>query len=447
MKLWSFGNKAPEANPLADRLDAHELRQEVAVLRDELAQVKNQGGSFPLTDYEKWQDFFGGGPTYAGQAVDENTSMKTSAVFACVSRISSAVACAPVKVYMRNGDLRERTADHRFSKMLALRPNRFMTASTFWKAFMQDKLLMGNAYAVIERGKFGAPVALIPVKARNARVDYAWELGVDQKLGVERNRLYYTFTFEDGNRRTYDQEDVLHVPNVGWNGKYGMSTVRAMAQAVGLALAAERSSGDFFENGMQSQIAISIPGNPTEEATARLVEHLKSRHSGAGNHHKPLVLFNDGKASTLSMTAEDAQLLESRKFSVIDICRFFGVHPVMIGENEKTSSFGGGIEQMGRWFNTLTLNEHFTSIEQEMEAKLFGDGHFAEFDETEITRGDTKSRSDYLTSALGSLQQPGWMTVNEARASEGLPPVRGGDEILKPENANSSQPAQQGGTQ
>lgn len=394
--------------------------------------------TYPLTDGEKWSEFFGGGQIYAGQVVNPDTAMKASAVFACVRLISAAVACAPVKVYRRKGDLRERRENHPLAEMLRIRPNNFMTAATFWKALMQDKLLRGNAYVHIIRRGGGAPVALMPLKAAQVAVYYAWELGLDQRVGAERNRLFYSVSFDDGGYQVLDQDDVLHIPNVGWNGKYGISTVRAMAQTVGLALGAERSSAAFFDNGMQSNIAIQYPNNPSDDSKARLRDHLQSRYGGAGNHHKPLVLFEGAKVDALSMTAEDAQLLESRKFSIIDICRFFGVHPVMIGENEKTSSFGGGIEQMGRWFNTLTLNEHFTAGEQEMERKLFVDGCFAEFDETEITRGDTAARAAYYNIMRGSLTQPQILTTNEMRAAEGYAPVPGGDDLFKPENANTA---------
>lgn len=411
MRWWPFGKKREEAQPQNDV----------------------SSSSYSLLDAERWAEFFQGSQTYAGQIVNPDTAMRASAVFSCVRLISAAVACAPVKVYRRKGDLRERREQHPLAEMLRIRPNRFMTAATFWKALMMDKLLRGNAYAHIIRRGGGQPIALMPLKAAHVAVYYAWELGLDQSVGAERNRLFYAVSFDDGGYQVLDQDDVLHVPNVGWNGKYGISTISAMAQTVGLALGAEQSSAMFFENGMQPSISITIPTSPSEDAKARFREHLKERFGGASNHHKPLVLFDGGKAEPLSMTAEDAQLLESRKFSVIDICRFFGVHPVMIGENEKTSSFGGGIEQMGRWFNTLTLNEHFTAYEQEMETKLFVDGCFAEFDESEITRGDTQARANYYNIMRGSLTQPQLLTVNEMRAAEGFAPIPGGDDLYKPE--------------
>lgn len=379
------------------------------------------------------EEVLAGGMAYGGQSVTASTAMHSSAVFACVRLISSAVACAPVKVYRRKGDLRERVHAHALERLLRLEPCPTMPASTFWQALMQDKLLQGNAYAQVVRDGSGRVAGLYPLRAQSVQVLFGWELPARAKLSsAEKARRFYRVSLEDGTEALLDQRDVLHIPNVGWDGRKGISTVRAMAQAVGLALAAEKSSSAFFENGMQSQTAILIPGTPNDEALERFKTALKARYAGAGNHHKPLVLTNDAKVAALSMTAEDAQLLDSRKFSVIDICRFFGVHPVMVGENEKTSSFGGGIEQMGRWFNTLTLNSHFTAIEQELEIKLFGDGHFAEFDETEITRGDTAARADYFKAALGSMQQPGWLTVNEVRAAEGHGPMKGGDTLQTP---------------
>ncbi len=441
MNFWPFKNKAKRLQK-----EPAVVQEEPAIVQEASAQVKNQQSAvYPLTDVEKWQEFFGQGQRFAGQPVNEDTAMRVSAVFSCVRLVSSAISCAPLKTYTRApGDLRARDEQHPLAMMLRLRPNRFMTAATFWKAFMQDKLLAGNGYAVIERAGSGSPLALYPVRARNARVYYAWELGWDVKFGVERNRLFYEFLFNDGNVRFYDQTDVLHVPNVGWSGKYGITTVRAMGQALGVAMSAEQSAAVFFENGMQSQFAISLKRDTSPEALERFKDMLREKYSGVGNHHRPLVMPNEGKAEVLSMSAEDAQLLDSRKFSVVDICRWFGVHPVMIGENEKTSSFGGGIEQMGRWFNSLTLNEHMTAIEQELESKLFSDNKFAEFDESELTRGDSQARANYFRAALGSTQQPGWMTINEVRAAEGYGPKPGCDTVSNPQTDQSTPASAQG---
>lgn len=423
------------------------LRGELASFREpavDIPTIHNESISIPITDSASFAEIFGSGITYAGPVVNSESAMRCSAVYACVRLISGAVSCSPVKTYRRDGDLRTPANNHPLARTLRLRPNRFMTAATFWKAFMNDKLLAGNAYANIVRDANGNPVALIPVRALGVSVYYAWELGLDARLGVERNRLFYGVHFPDGAYRLYDQDDMLHVPNVGWTGKVGISSIQAMAQSVGLALGAEESDARFLSNGMQAEYAITYSNQLNDQAAKKLREYLEERHGGSSNHHKPLVLTEGGDVKQLSMTAADAQLLETRKFSVIDICRFFGVNPVMVGESEKTSSWGAGVEQMGRWFNTLTLNEHFTAIEQELEAKLFrGDGCFAEFDESELTRGDTKTRAEFYNVMRGSLTQPGIMLINEIRAAEGLEPVPGGDVLFIPQPTANPAPAQE----
>lgn len=384
--------------------------------------------------FSDFSELFGmGAPVASGQVVTPESAMRFSAVFACVRLLGGAVASAPVKVYLREGtEQRQLAHGHPLADVLRLRPNRFMTSTTFWKTFVAHKVLQGNGYAHIIRERSGEPVGLYPLNPRNVVVYWAWELGLDQRLGVERNRLFYRVTFEDGQARLYDQDDMLHVPNVGWDGKRGLSTISAAGQGIGLGLAAEESSARFFSNGMLSKIALTYPGKLDPKVADDLREFFDARYTGTANHHRPLLLTEGGEAKTLSMSAEDAQLIESRQFSVIDICRFFGVPPVMIGETEKTSSWGSGVEQMARWFTTFTLNDHLTAIEQELEAKLFRDGFFAEFDESELTRGDTKTRGEFYRIARGSMQEPGFMTINEIRAAEGLPPIDGGDELQHP---------------
>ena len=275
-------------------------------------------------------------------------------------------------------------------------------------------------------------MGLYPLNPRNVVVYWAWELGLDQRLGVERNRLFYRVTFEDGQAQLYDQDDMLHVPNVGWDGKRGLSTISAAGQGIGLGLAAEESSARFFSNGMLSKIALTYPGKLDPKVADDLREFFDARYTGTANHHRPLLL-------TGRRRGQDVEHVRGRRAAYripAVLCHrhlpFLRRSPVMIGETEKTSSWGSGVEQMARWFTTFTLNDHLTAIEQELEAKLFRDGFFAEFDESELTRGDTKTRGEFYRIARGSMQEPGFMTTNEIRAAEGLPPIDGGDELQHP---------------
>ncbi|OIO03160.1 MAG: phage portal protein [Desulfovibrionaceae bacterium CG1_02_65_16] len=383
---------------------------------------------------DTWFDIIGEGASASGQLVNADTTMRISAVFACVSLISGAMSSSPLKTYKGTDSGRQLAEDHNLAHILRLQPNRFMTASTFWMMLGAHKLLLGNAYANIIRNRMGKPIALYPCQPQNVSVYFAWEMGLDAKLGVERNRLFYGVTFPDGTYRLYDQDDMLHIPNVpSGDGKKGMSTVRAMANTAGLAMSSEESASKFFSQGMQFDKVITSSKALSDTAKQNLRESYSLKHAGSRNAHIPPILTEGLDIKAISMSAADAQLLDSRKFSVPEICRFFGVPPVMIGETEKTSSWGSGVEQMARWFAQFTMNKHFMAIEQELSVKLFrGDGCFAEFDESELLRGDTKTRADYFKSALGSLQQPAWMTINEVRAAEGLPKLDDGDTLQKP---------------
>ena len=404
------------------------LQEELDALKAQLS-VRNEG--FSLTDSQAWYDYIYGG--MKSMSLAPESAMRCSAVFACVRLLSGAVASAPIRIYKKQRKGRTPVSGHPYERLLTHRPNDHITASTFWKAMATSKVLTGNAFAAIVRSPGGRPVGLIPFLSSRVHVYQAWELQLDQKLGADKFRLYYSLSWDDGTVSMLDQDDMIHVPNIGWNGKVGMSTIKAGAQAMGLALNAEESASKLFENGMISQLALTYPTKLTADAQERLRETLASKYSGSANHHKPLILTEGGDVKTMSMSAEDAQLLEARQFSVIDIARFFGVPPVMIGESDKTSSWGSGVEQMARWFVMFTLNDHLTDIEQELDAKLFRNSDYiAEFDEAELTRGDTKTRGEFYRMARGSLQEPGIMTVNEIREAEGLPPVPGGDKILFP---------------
>lgn len=402
-------------------------------------------GALDLSNPETWEEVLGGlRRTYSGKLVNETTAMKVSAVYACVRLISGAISTAPMVVYRgeRTGgsDGYLPAPNHPLAMVLRLRPNPIVTACTFWRSMVMSKLLHGNAFAVIGRDRLGRPATLSYIRAHRVDVYQAWELSLDTRLGVEKERLYYFVTMDHGRQVMLDQDDMLHVPGVGWDGKRGLSTLAAGAEAMGLAMAEQEHGARFFNQGASFEFAIKYPKKLSEDGGNLLRDYWTKRHSGVVNSHIPPILTEGGEIQPFSMSAKDAQLLESRQFSVIDVCRFFGVPPVMIGETEKTSSWGSGVESMGRWFATFTLNDHIVAIEQEVERKLFGgDNHFAEFDESEMTRGDMKTRHEAYRTARGSMQEPGYMTINEIRASEGLPPIAGGDELQRPNPGTKGQ--------
>jgi HK97 family phage portal protein len=174
----------------------------------------------------------------------------------------------------------------------------------------------------------------------------------------------------------------------------------------------------------------------TDKQKADLREAFAAKYSGINNAHRlPLVLTEGFKASEISLSAEDAQLLEARKFQVVDIARAFGVPPHMIGETTGASAVGAGYEQQARDFVMHTLRLHIKRLEQELNRKLFprDTGKFVRFDLGDLIEGDSKAQAEYNRAALGGPGTgQGWMSVNEIRKQKGLAPMKGGDEIFDP---------------
>lgn len=406
-----------------------ELSRQLNALRDEF---KNVSG-WQNADSALW-DAFGVVPTSAGVSVTPESAKRCSAVSACVNLIAGTIASTPVPIYRRTADGRER-ADHEFWWLLNEQPTPEMTAASWWEWMISSMLLRGDGIAEIVRATPGSSIikALVPLE----REDVVVAEGSD-------GALVYGYR-EDGKTRGIRQEDILHFPGYGFNGLCGQSVIQAAArQAIGTALAADEYAGGFFSRGASPSVAIEYPAGvaPKPEQAEFLRQQFDDRYSGVKNSHRPLVLINGGKLSPVSLTPQDSQLLQTRQWQVIDIARAFGVPPILIGESEKTSSWGSGVEQILRAFLTFTLNPRLVMIEQELNRKLWPnrERYFAEFNRQGWLEGDSAAQAEYFQRALGGPGAQGWMTVNEIRRMKNLPPIPGGDEIVKAGATNA--PAQ-----
>lgn len=382
----------------------------------------------PLTGKDLLEAF-GGTPTWSGASVNEQSAMSISAVYACVSLIGGAIASLPLNVYVRDGDSRKRVGRDQSNSLgelwylLNQRPSPSMSAAVMWEYALWSLLLHGDSFLrIARRGKSPTAFGFMPWHPNRVRVE---SNGGD---------LVYYLLNDAGADERVDAGDMLHIPGVGFDGKRGMSVVQyAAKQALGIALSAEEYSAKFFGNGAKPDFALMTDGDLSEEAVITLRNTWQTRYGGVINSHLPAVLTGGLKMQELTMNAKDAALLETRVFQVIDIARMFGVPPHMIGETEKATSWGSGVENMGIGFVKYTLQRHLTKIEQELNDKLFGrrGTAFVEFGVEGLLRGDSKTRSDFYKSALGGSGVPGWMTPNEVRRLENLPPIDGGDDLVR----------------
>jgi len=363
-------------------------------------------------------------PNNAGVPVTESTVMNVSAVYACIQLISGAMASLPLPIYERTKTGRQRV-DHPLWWLLNEQPLPRCSASTFWRYMMTSKLLHGDGFALIKRKSAFSPeiVSITP-----------WHpLAVNVYLNGD--RLAYQFINYIGGQgiesQMYDQDDVLHFTGVGFNGLRSVSPLRhALRNAAGIALAADKYSAEFFSASAKPEIVIKTEmAKLSTEQKDLIIDAWKSIQQG--DRTRPGVLGAGMSLQELTINAEEAQLLQSRMFQIEDIARIYGVPPFMIGHTQNTTSWGSGVEQMGIGFVKYTLSQHIVDAEQEINRKLFlTEKNFCEFNTAGLERGDIKTRNESYRIGLGRAGEPAWLTVNEVRAAENLPPKEGGDVLF-----------------
>lgn len=355
------------------------------------------------------------GMSDAGESVSDTSVLGLSAAWACVNLLAGTVATLPVRVYRGHGDLREPDRRHPLYRILHDSPNYDQTAVDFWEFMSASLELWGNGYARVARDR-DRITGLYPI--------------MPDRVSVRRLRdgtLEYRWT-EDGTQFVESDATMLHIRGFGGNPLGGMSTLQFGRNAFGLARAVDRSAGAMFANGMRPSGTLTFENFLSDAQRDIAREKLVSQFTGAMNSGKPMILEGGATWQQLTINPEDAQMLETRGFSVEEICRFFGVPPFMVGHTEKVTSFGSGLEQQIMGFQKFTLGRRLKRIEQAVMKQLLtpkdrAAGVSVEFNLEGLLRADSTARGAFYQSALTN----GWMTINEVRAKENLGPVTGGE--------------------
>lgn len=389
-------------------------------------QVHNasNGAQFVSSSDPRIVEFLGGNQAASGYPVNAQTAMRVSAVYACIARIAGAIASLPVPLYERTDDGRKKIDNAPLWWMLNEQPHPIWSAASMWEWVVGCNCLRGDAFIQIQRNSGGQPNGLLPLHPDTVTAENAGD------------HLVYYIQPRDGSKPYgLHQDDVLHIPNLGFDGLRSPSVIRhAAMQSIGIALAADDYSGKLYANGAMPKHAFFWEGKVEPDQIDLLQRTYAERYTGSSQVGKPMVLSKGVEMKEMSMTAVDAELHESRKFQVIDIARAFGVPPHMIGATEASTSWGTGIEQQTIGFVKYTIQPYLNRIEQELNRKLFRTArYFVEFQLDGLMRGDYKSRNEGYRIAAGRAGEPGWMTINEIRRLENLPPIAGGDELWKPD--------------
>lgn len=348
------------------------------------------------------------------QRVNERSDMQMTAVYSCVRILSEAVASLPLHVYLRTDTGTEKAIDHPLYKVIHDEPNPEMTCFVFRETMMTHLLLCGNAYAQIIRNGKGEVLGLYPLMPDRMKVDRD-----------DKGRIYYEYLVSDvdsnlGKQGTVklNQSDVLHIPGLGFDGLVGYSPIAMAKNAIGMAIATEEYGASFFANGATSSGILEYPGTVKDPQEMR--DSWSKGFSGS-NSHKVAILEEGMKYTPISISPNEAQFLETRKFQINEIARIFRVPPHMVGDLEK-SSFSN-IEQQSLEFVKYTLDPWVARCEQSIVRRLLTDDekkkYYVKFNVDGLLRGDYQSRMNGYV--IG--RQNGWMSANDIRTLENLDPI------------------------
>ena len=348
-------------------------------------------------------------------ALTERGALAVSAVYAAVNLIAGTIASLPVQVYSRAPDgERERLPSDNLWWVLNEEMTPRWNAAAGWEHLGLSLLVRGDAFLRIRRDRNGQVMGLEPLA-------YDRVTPVAMPGGA---RLVYVVDADPslpapsaGGREVLDQDDMIHVPGFGFNGVSGLSPLRtALRLAAPVASAMQDYSARFFSNGARPDYVLTTDQGLSPETIDQLREQIQERHGGPENARKPMLLTNGLKTAPLSIPADEMQLLESRRFAVEEIARIYGVPPFMIGHNEKTTSWGSGVESMGVGFVRYTLRQHLNKIETELNRKLIRSSRkVLAFDTADLERADFKTLLEGFRIALGRAGEPAFMTVEEVR--------------------------------
>ena len=350
-----------------------------------------------------------------GIHVTADTAMRVAAVYACVRLLSTSQAMLPLQLMRKDGDTHTVATDHPAADVLR-RPNRWQTAFEFEAMLSAHKHLKGNAYALISRS--GRDVReIIPLHP-----DYMTIEQSPASLDIT-----YVYKVPGKAERRFAQREIHHRRGLTTDGLHGMSPMSAARKAIGLALQTENHGSRLFSNAAKPAGVLKSPKPLSNEAAARLRESFDNVYAGEENSHRTMVLEDGLEWSQVSMTAEDSQFIESRKFQRNEIAMFYGVPPHMIGDIDRGTSWGSGIEQQSLGFLVHTLYPHLVNDEQALARDLLEPKdqslYCVTHDTSILTRAQFQTRQQGLEIQLRN----GVISPNEWRKIEGLNPRTDGE--------------------
>ncbi|MFE2936672.1 phage portal protein [Streptomyces sp. NPDC059278] len=380
-----------------------------------------------------------GRSTSAGISVTPERALQVAAVFSSVRLLAETGSMLPTGVFQRSGTTRVPVEDHPLASLVSYQANPEMAAGEFWAQVLGWMLVRGNAGVYVERNNGGRPVGLWPI---------AWT-SVEQRRVQNTGERVYKITLDEDEWAPIREdgglvraENFLHFRSFGVGGPEGLSPIGMARQSVGTGWAATSYIGGFFARDASPGGVVSVPGALSDTQYERLTRQWTDLHEGFDKSHRLAVMEAGAKWEKTTLSPADAQFLEVYKLTRAEIAGIFGVPPHMIGDVERSTSWGSGIEQQSLGYVIYSLMPWLTRLERTTQRLLGDPALYMKFNPDALLRGDSSQRNAGY--ALG--RQWGWLSVNDIRAKEDEPPIEGGDEYVVPLNmspAGQSAPPEQ----
>lgn len=374
--------------------------------------------SNPNSNWSLLQSLGFGVETSSGKTVNAETAQSLPAVYCAVSTIAEAIASLPIHIYQkRDNNERERVQEHYLDKLLNRKPNGYQTSYDFMIALMRSILLRGNGYAYIDYDRAGRVAGLHWLHPDSVII---------KKLSTK--RIGYQVAFDNGDTQNLLQEQILHIKYHSDDGITGKSPIQVCRESIGLGLAQQEFGAVTFKNSARPSGILTTDNEFSDKGNAikRLSDEWNSKFSGSKNVGKTPILENGLKWQSISLSNVDAEWLESRNFSVVDVARMFKLRPIFLMDYSH-STFNNHSEAQ-RSFLSQSLRPWLTNIQSALNDCLVSERNSLriniEFETKDLLRGSTAERFEVYDTAIRN----GIMNPNECRRAENLAPREGGDE-------------------
>lgn len=378
---------------------------------------------------ELYREVFGGRESATGRSITVNDALQVTTVLRCVGVLADGVATVPLKLMRKDSSgRRQEASDHPLYDVLRDEPNEWQDSLQFRETLMLHVALCGNAFVWVNRVR-GRIVELIPLEPGRVQVKRASDMTLSYVIQPEGG----------GPAETVPASTIWHLRGASWTSWMGLEVVKLAREAIGLSLATEEAHARLHRNGVQTTGAYAVEGELTEDQHKRLTNWIKNYYSGLKNAGIPLVLDRKATWQQLRMSGVDAEHLATRRHQIEEVCRAFGVMPIMVGYSDKASTYASA-EQMFLAHAVHTIRPWHRRFEATISRNLLTkeerrEGLYPKFFDSELLRGAAKDRGEFYARALGAGGSPAWMEINEVRGLEDMDEVEWGSGQPLPPNA------------